>query len=200
MREGKTKSTGPDVLSLGAGCLWGCFDPVLGQSGRASVGSIPARFPVLGTAPPPSRRVLRESARPGVGLAARRGRPAPTPARLCGLGEPGRFPRRGGRNKVGGGGWRRIRSPRSSSRRMAASPRARRVRFGRSAPWSFERRPESLRRIVLLGVCVFCPSLGAAGQIDRRGRVAYIGRCGPPGRAKWGGSAKNGGRGPRRRR
>ena len=166
MREGKTKSTGPDVLSLGAGCLWGCFDPVLGQSGRASVGSISARFPVWGRR---RRRLLGAfcASRRAQGMAWRRGGAGRIRRRLgfAAWESPADSRAGAGRNIVGEGGGaegRRtgIRSSRSSFRRMAASPRARRVRFRRRAPWGFERRPESLRRIVLLGVLRLLPGFG----------------------------------------
>lgn len=197
MREEKTKSSGPDVLSLGAGMPLGAFGPCLGLV-PAGAGRIHSRpLSALGTEPtPPSRLVLRQPARPGDGVAARRGRPAPTPARLCGLGEPSRSPRRGGAEQSWGTEWRRTAHPLVSSPSL---PHGGAPDLG-GAPWGFERRPGNLRRIVLLGVLRLLPGPGAAGQIDRRGRVAYIGRSGPPGRSKRGGSAKNGGRGPRRRR
>lgn len=205
MREGKTKSNGPDVLSLGAGCLWERFDPVLGPSGRVRPNPFPPAFRFWGR----RRRLLGAfcASRRGPGLAWRRGGAGRIRRRLgfAAWESPADSRAGAGRNIVGEGGGaegRRtgIRSSRSSFRRMAASPRARRVRFRRRALGALKDAPEACAGLFCLGFCVFCPSLGAAGQIDRRGRVAYIGRCGPPGRAKWGGSAKNGGRGPRRRR
>ncbi len=202
MQEGKTKSTGPDVLSLGAGCLWGCFDPVLGQSGRASVGSISTRFPVWGWR---RRRLLGAfcASRRAQGMAWRRGGAVRLRRRLgfAAWESPADSRAGAGRNKVGGG------ADGGASARLVPLPAAWRRAQGRGASdlggarlGALKDAPKACAGLFCLGFCVFCPSLGAAGQIDRRGRVAYIGRCGPPGRSKRGGSVKNGGRGPRRRR
>ena len=204
MREEKTKSSGPDVLSLGAGMPLGAFGPCLGLV-RVGAGRIHSRpLSALGTEPaPPSRLVLRKPARPGDGVAARRGPAGSNAGSALRLGRARPIPAHGrGGAKLGDGGA----EDGASARLFALLAAWRRARgrgasdLGRRARWVFERRPGNLRRIVLLGVLRLLPGFGAVGQIDRRGRVAYIGRCGPPGRSKRGGSAKNGGRGPRRRR